>query len=60
MKKTTDNTIHQIDCHESLSQRDKDYLFEVAREALADHGHSDPETIGFTLTAYCTTPDPEP
>ncbi len=27
----------------------------MAREALADHGHSDPETIGFTLTAYCTT-----
>ena len=60
METKTDNTSHQIDCHESLSQRDKDYLFEVAREALADQGVTDPDTIGFTLTAHYSTLNPEP
>jgi len=45
----------QIDCHDHLTNRDREFLFELVREVLADQGVIDPETIGFTLTAFCTT-----
>jgi len=56
------NTIHQIDCHDHLTKKDREYIFEVVQEALAEQGFTEPETIGFNLTAYCTTPNlnPEP
>jgi len=47
----------QIDCHDHLTNRDREFLFELVREVLADQG-VDPETIGFTLTAFCTHPEP--